>query len=397
MTILKNHTGPISRLFWPCLMGLLGAALLSHGTQAQQQSVIPSPPQINGSSYVLMDATTGEILIEHDAHLALPPASLTKIMTDYVAAEELDNDNISLDDQVHVSVRAWRTEGSKMFIQEGTSVRLEDILRGIIIQSGNDASVALAEHVAGSEDAFADMMNQHAQLLGMENSHFTNASGLPHPDHLTSAHDLAMLARGLIQRHPDHYAMYAEKEFTYNDIRQPNRNTLLFRDRNVDGMKTGYTQEAGYCLVASATRDDMRLIAVVMGTASADARAIEAQKMLTYGFRFYETTPVFQQNEELTSQRIWSGRSNSVSLGVEEQVMLTIPRGQRDNLETELELPEVIRAPVEAGQVMGTVRLIAGDQTYYEGPLVSMEAVERGSLIKRFMDWLHLFFLNLFS
>lgn len=392
MTSLIKHSGQLTRLICACL---LSTVLLT--PEGHAQTVIPNPPQINGSSYILMDATTGEVLIEHESHMALAPASLTKIMTDYVAAVELANGNITMDDQVHVSVGAWRMEGSKMFIQEGTTVRLEDILRGIIIQSGNDASVALAEHIAGSEGAFADMMNQHAQLLGMENSHFTNSSGLPDPAHLMSANDLAILARALIRDHPDHYAMYAEKEFTYNGIRQPNRNTLLFRDLNVDGMKTGYTEEAGYCLVASATRDDMRLIAIVMGTTSAEARAREAQKMLTYGFRFYETTPVFDQNEALASERIWSGDTNVVSLGVAEQVMLTIPRGQRDNLETVLELPAVIQAPVEAGQVLGSVRLTAGEMIYYEGPVVAMEAVEKGSLIKRLMDWLHLFFLDLFS
>ena len=255
---------------------------------AQQPLIIPRAPDVAASSYILMDAMTGRVLVEHNADTPLPPASLTKIMTSYVAANELENGTISLDDMVHVSVKAWRAEGSKMFIQEGTQVRLEDILRGIIIQSGNDASIALAEHIAGSEDAFADMMNQHANLLGLSNSHFENASGLPAEGHHMSARDLATLAQAMIERFPSHYSIYSEREFTYNDIRQPNRNTLLFRDSAVDGMKTGHTEEAGYCLVSSAVRDGMRLIAVVMGTASEEARAQETQKLLTYGFRFFK-------------------------------------------------------------------------------------------------------------
>ncbi len=242
------------------------ALLLSVSAWAQQARIIPRAPDVAASSYILMDATTGEILVESNADIPLPPASLTKIMTDYVVASELENGNITMDDQVHISVKAWQMEGSKMFIQEGTDVRLEDLIYGMVVQSGNDASVALAEHIAGSEEAFADMMNQHAELLGLQNSYFVNAHGLPADQHVMSARDLATLSRALIQQFPENYEIYKVREFTYNGIRQPNRNGLLFRDRNVDGMKTGFTDAAGYCLVASATRDGMRLIAVVMGT-----------------------------------------------------------------------------------------------------------------------------------
>ncbi|HWK52945.1 MAG TPA: D-alanyl-D-alanine carboxypeptidase family protein [Hyphomicrobiales bacterium] len=359
--------------------------------------VVPRAPQINATSYILIDAATGEVLVEENADTALPPASLTKIMTTYVADNELAAGNISLDDEVFVSVKAWQAEGSKMFIQEGTKVRLEDILRGIIIQSGNDSSIALAEHIAGSEDAFADMMNQHAQLLGMTSTHFVNASGLPDPSHLASARDLALLARAVITRFPDAYKMYSEREFTYNNIRQPNRNTLLFNDRNVDGMKTGHTDEAGYCLVASAVRDDMRLITVVMGTDSTNARAQETQKLLTYGFRFFETHQIFGGNAVLGSARIWSGKSDTVDVGVVEPLERTIQRGQAGNLVTEVTVDEGIKAPISAGQVMGSVKVSLGDQVYYEGPVVAMQDVERGGLFKRLMDWLHLFFLSLFS
>lgn len=382
--------------FSSLVLGLL-FSFFSLQVLAQQARIIPGPPDIAASSYILTDAKTGEILVEYNADIPMPPASLTKIMTSYVAAVELENGNVSLDDMVHVSVKAWRAEGSKMFIREGTEVRLEDLLRGMIIQSGNDASIALAEHIAGSEDAFADMMNQHAQALGMTNSFFMNASGLPADQHSMSARDLSILARALIENHPEHYALYSEKEFTYNEIRQPNRNSLLFRDRNVDGVKTGHTEEAGYCLVASATRDDMRLIAVVMGTGSNDARSVESQKLLTYGFRFYETHQLFKHEEIVSSNQVWSGATNSVDIGVMDEVYATIPRGQSDNLKTDLEIEEIIKAPIDQGQVMGRVTISLGENVFYEGPVVAMEAVERGSFIKRLMDFLHLFFLSLFG
>ena len=365
--------------------------------QASQPQIIPRAPQINASSYILLDAATGEVLVEENADQPLPPASLTKIMTTYVADNELAAGNISFDDEVFISVKAWQAEGSKMFIQEGTMVRLEDIMRGIIIQSGNDASIAIAEHIAGSEDAFADMMNQHAQLLGLTNSHFTNASGLPGDDHLMSARDLSTLARAVITRFPEAYKMYGEREFTYNNIRQPNRNTLLFSDRNVDGMKTGFTDAAGYCLVASAVRDDMRLITVVMGTDSTNARATETQKLLTYGFRFFETHELFSGNEVLGSAQVWSGKADMVNVGVQEKLVKTIQRGQADNLVTELEIQPDLKAPISIGQELGRVKVSLGDKVYFDGPLVALENVEKGSLWKRLMDWLHLFFLALFS
>lgn len=360
-------------------------------------SVVPRAPDIAATSYVLLDASTGDVIDQKDANLPLPPASLTKIMTTYVAEVELEQGHITLDDQVHVSVKAWQAEGSKMFIQEGTTVRLEDIMRGIIIQSGNDASIALAEHIAGSEGAFADLMNQHAQLLGMNSSYFTNASGLPDEAHRMSAHDLAVLAQRIINHFPQHYAIYGEKEFTYNDIRQPNRNTLLFRDSSVDGMKTGFTEDAGYCLVASAQRDGMRLIAVVMGTASADARATEAQKLLSYGFRFFESNDLFSAGDQLSSRKVWYGASNSVNIGIPENVRRTLPRNAADNVDTFIEVDETIKAPIGLGQVMGSVRVMSADNLIYEGPVVALEGVEKGGVFKRLMDWLHLFFLGLFS
>ncbi len=363
----------------------------------RQAQIIPAPPQINATSYILMDAVTGAVLVENNADSPQPPASLTKIMTTYVADSEIAAGNITLNDDVHVSVNAWQTEGSKMFIQEGTVVRLEDIMRGIIIQSGNDASIALAEHIAGSEDAFADMMNQYAAKIGLTNSHFLNASGLPHPEHMMSARDLATLARAVIVEFPEPYKMYSEREFTYNNIRQPNRNALLFSDRNVDGMKTGFTEEAGYCLVASAVRDGVRLITVVMGTESADARAVETSKLLTYGFRFYETYTLFSANQVLGNTHVWSGKAESVDVGIQNEMLVTIPRGQSDQLQTTLVLEENLKAPITAGQVLGTAKVVLGDKVFYDGPVVAMADVERGSFFKRLMDWLHLFFLSLFD
>lgn len=393
---VMNKINSISSYWWVFLCALLFVAS-SNAVLAQQARIIPRAPDIAATSYVLMDATTGDILVESNADIPLPPASLTKIMTDYVVATELENGNITLDDEVYISVKAWQMDGSKMFIQEGTSVRLEDLIYGMVVQSGNDASVALAEHVAGSEDAFADMMNQHAETLGMESSYFINAHGMPADQHVMSARDLSILAQALIERFPENYEIYSVPEFTYNGIRQPNRNSLLFQDRNVDGMKTGFTDAAGYCLVASATRDGMRLIAVVMGTDSVNARAIEAQKLLTYGFRFYETHELFTGNEVLSSNEVWSGKSNTVDLGVQEQVFITIPNNSSDELVTDLQIDESLRAPINAGDVLGQVTISFDDQVYYQGEVIALQTIERGSLIKRIMDWLTLFFMGLFS
>jgi len=363
------------------------------------QTIMPRPPDIAGSSYILMDARTGHVIMEENADEPLPPASLTKMMTAYVAEVEIDNGNLSLDDEVYISEKAWRTQGSKMFVDVDSYVPVRDLMRGIIIQSGNDASVAIAEHIGGSEEAFADLMNQHAEMLGMENSSFMNASGLDDggTENLMSARDLAILSRAKILNHPERYELYAEREFTYNGITQPNRNTLLFRDDSVDGIKTGWTSQAGYCLVASAERDGMRLISVVMGTASEDARAIETQKMLNYGFRFYDSLQFYEAGEVLQTERVWSGAGNNVDLGVAEDVYLTIPRGASENMSAAVDIPEILRAPIEAGQAIGTVTLTLNEEEVYSGDVVAVNAVERGGFFKRLIDALTLFFINLFS
>lgn len=366
--------------------------------QAMAQSVlIPSPPAIAASSYLLMDPKSGTILMEENSHERLPPASLTKMMTAYIVERELDEGRMSMSDMVPVSVNAWKTGGSRTFIQEGTQVPVEDLLRGVIIQSGNDASVALAEFVAGSEDAFVDIMNQQAQLLGMKDTHFANATGLPAKDHYSTAYDLALLAQAIINDYPENYDLYAEKHFTYNNIRQPNRNSLLWRDDSVDGLKTGHTEEAGYCLVASAKKGDTRFIAVVMGTDSTTARAREIQKMLNYGFRYYTTEKLFSQGQELVSSRVWGGQQNDVSIGVTGDVYVTIPRGARQNLESSVDLDSVIRAPVSAGDELGRVTVIHDGKTIVDEPVVALSEVPEGGLFKRLWDAVKLFFIQLFQ
>lgn len=378
---------------------LFSLTLFAFCAQAMAQQIIPRAPDIAATSYILIDAKTGHVIVEENADEALPPASLTKIMTAYIAVEEILAGNLGLNDEVHISEKAWRMEGSKMFVGVNTQVRVEDLLRGIIIQSGNDASVAIAEHIAGSEDAFADMMNQYAELLGMNSSFFMNSSGLDTELYYNtmSARDLALLAQATVNRHPDFYPIYAEREYTYNNIRQSNRNTLLFRDRNVDGMKTGWTDAAGYCLVSSAERDGMRLISVVMGTASEEARAIETQKLLTYGFRYFETHKLFDANQVLTNVEVWSGEQNAVDLGITEEVYLTIPRGQADSMTATVDVDEIIRAPLNSGQIMGVVNVTADDSLIYTADVIAMQAVEQGGMFKRFIDWLTLFFNGLFS
>jgi len=359
--------------------------------------IIPPPPDVAASSYLLIDADTQRVLVEHNSHEALPPASLTKIMTSYLAAVELDAGRISHDDQVPISVTAWQTGGSRMFIREGTTVRLEDLLRGMIIQSGNDASVAIAEHIAGSESAFADMMNQQAAQLGMRDSSFKNATGLPAEDHYTTAWDLALLSRAMIQRFPEHYALYSERSFEYNDITQHNRNRLLLRDRTVDGIKTGHTEAAGYCLVTSALRDGMRLISVVMGTDSVEARMRETQKLLSYGFRYFETQRVYEASAPLKTAPLWYGMADDIELGVSDDVYVTIPRGHYEDLQAELQVARVIEAPVTQGQQFGELRLKFDDETIHRAPLVALGDAEEAGLFSRLGDGVYLFFTNLMS
>lgn len=360
-------------------------------------ALIPAPPQVAASSYVLMDATTGHIIVEENSNEALPPASLTKMMTAYIVESEISRGNITLRDEVPISVKAWRTGGSKMFIKEGTKVVLEDLLKGVIIQSGNDASVALAEYLAGSEDAFADIMNQQAVQIGMRSSSFENATGLPSESHYSTAYDMAKLAQAIIHDYPELYEIYKTKYFTYNNIRQPNRNRLLWRDKSVDGLKTGHTEEAGYCLVSSAKRGDMRLISVVMGAASEDSRVKETQKLLNYGFRYYETKPLYLAGQVLNEAKVWGGAADQVDLGVAEQITVTIPRGHTSELDAKLEINPVIEAPIALGETLGRLLVELDGEVIVDQEIVALADVEQGGIFKRLWDWIKLFFIGLFS
>ncbi|TCS41675.1 D-alanyl-D-alanine carboxypeptidase family protein [Reinekea marinisedimentorum] len=380
-------------------IGLVAVSFVA--TLLSAEPIVPAAPQLAATAYLLMDAETGQILVAENEHEKLPPASLTKLMTSYIAEREILEGRIALTDETLVSENAWRTPGSRMFIQEGKMVSIEDLLRGIIIPSGNDASVAMAEHIAGSEDVFAQMMNTHAERLGMNNTYFANSSGLPPKngaDHYSTAYDLAILAQAIIYDNAEFYPIYSERSFKYGPVAaQPNRNRLLGTNPDVDGLKTGHTDAAGYCLVASAKRDDMRLISVVMGTRSEDARAQETQKLLTYGFRFFRTAEVHKGGEELYSSRIWGGESKEFALGLTDDLKLTIARGAEDQLSTKLNIDSVIKAPVVAGQKLGEMVVTISGEEVARRDIVALESVEKAGFFARIWDLILLFFSDLFS
>lgn len=364
---------------------------------AKAQIMIPAAPQLAATAWILMDAHSGKIITEHNADKRIPPASLTKMMTSYLLEYELKQGNVALNDQVRISVKAWRTPGSRMFIREGTYVSVSDLLRGVIIQSGNDASVAIAEHLAGSEESFADIMNQHAHVMGMNNTQFRNATGLPEEGHYSSARDLAMLSRVKILDYPEHYTIYSEREFTYNNITQSNRNRLLWRDNTVDGLKTGHTDDAGYCLAASAEREGMRLISVVMGARSDEGRAQESQKLLTYGFRYFETKRLYEQYQVLNKAKIWKGTIDSIQLGLTEDLYATLPRGHLGDLRADMQINPNIKAPISAGTELGTLIIILGDEIITQKPLVALDNIPKAGFFKSLWHSLVMFFVSLFS
>ncbi len=365
---------------------LLFFLLWSIAAFAHAEALMPSPPRVAAKSYVLMDFHSGQFLAQKNPDQKMDPASLTKIMTAYVVFSELRSGNINLDEKVHISEKAWRTEGSRMFVEVNTEVPVRELLKGMVIQSGNDASVALAEHVAGSEEAFASLMNKHAKRLGMKNTHFVNATGLPDKEHYTTAHDLALLAQALIRDFPEFYKLNSQKEYRYNGITQYNRNKLLWRDPHVDGVKTGHTNAAGYCLVASAKRDEMRLISVVMNTASEKARAAESQKLLKYGFRFFSTHRLYEAEKPLTRLPVWKGERSELPVGITEPLYVTIPRGQYEALKAVMNVDETIVAPVEKGQRFGTVDISLDGKTIAQRPLISLESIPEGGLFTRLKD-----------
>jgi serine-type D-Ala-D-Ala carboxypeptidase (penicillin-binding protein 5/6) len=372
--------------------------VLALSSLAQAESpIIPAPPSIAAKAYLLMDAGSGSVLLEQNGDMQVPPASLTKMMTSYIVEGDIAKGKLKETDLARVSDDAWKrggaaTGGSTMFLEPRSDVKIIDLLRGVIIQSGNDASIVLAEHVAGSEPAFADIMNQHAKRLGMNNTHYVNATGLPAEGHLTTARDLAILARAVINDHPVHYPLYAERWFNYNNHNQENRNRLLFRDSSVDGLKTGHTQEAGYCLVASSKKNNMRLISVVLGSASEESRAVESQTLLAYGFRFYEGTSVFTAQQELAQARVWKGKQNKLAVGVGQDVSLTLQRGAKDRLTVQTTLSNPLVAPISQGQELGQVVVSLDGKPVYTGPLVALTAVPQAGWFARVWDALMMLF-----
>lgn len=367
------------------LVLLIGQLLLSCVVYAGV-TAIPAPPGVKASSYLLQDFDSGKILVSKNIDQKIPPASLTKMMTVYVVSAELVAGRISQDDEVLISEKAWKMPGSRMFIEVNKKVLLGDLLQGVIIQSGNDASVALAEYISGSEEVFAELMNQYASKLGMTNSHFMNSTGLPDEQHYTTAKDIAILAVALIRDAPEIYALHSVKEFTFNNITQQNRNKLLWRDPSVDGIKTGHTEAAGFCLVASAKRDNMRLISVVMGTDSDAARAKASQSLLGYGFRFFETQKVYGANENITSVKVWKGDVKELGLGLNTDLYITFPRGQRDHLITEFELSDQYVAPLNKGEVQGNLKISLAENKVVEAKLIALQSVNEGSIIVRLKD-----------
>jgi len=379
----------------------LYSLLISLSVNSKQ--IIPAEPSINAKSWILVDASTGTVILENDADLRLPPASLAKMMTTYITSNEIKAGRVKPEDLVTISDNAWRkggakTGGSTMFLDPRSKVPVIDLMKGVIIQSGNDASIALAEHISGGEIAFADLMNQQAELLQMTNSEFKNSSGLPEEGMYSSARDLAKIANAIIKDHPTSYKIYSEKYFKHNNINQPNRNRLLWRDKSVDGLKTGRTDEAGFCLVASAEREDMRLISVVLGASNDEIRSRESQRLLSYGFRYFNTQTLFKSQEIIKSDvKIWFGAEKFLNLTIDEDAILTFPRGAEDDLKAEFTIDEVIKAPVKVGDPLGLLKINLDNELLLEIPLVSAQNITEGNFLSRIIDWLVLFFTNLLS
>jgi serine-type D-Ala-D-Ala carboxypeptidase (penicillin-binding protein 5/6) len=373
-------------MFWFCLIFMQGAAAWG------QALPLPAAPSLSATAYILQDFATGQVLVEAEADKRVEPASITKLMTAYVVFNELKRGSIRLEDEVLISEKAWRTGGSRTFVEVNTRVPVETLLQGMIIQSGNDATIALAEHVAGTEEIFVSLMNQQAQILGLTSSNFVNSTGLPHEQHYMTARDIAALARALIRDFPEYYGWYSATEFTYNNITQSNRNVLLKRDPSVDGGKTGHTEAAGYCLVASAQREGMRLISVVMGTRSSDSRARESLTLLNYGFRFYDTRNLFSAGKALARARVWQGQGKELELGLAEDLPITVQRGRWQELSSTIEVQDPITAPISPGQNLGSVTVTLGDEPLVTRPLVALTEIPEGHWWQRLVDWVLLFF-----
>ncbi|MEE3003018.1 MAG: D-alanyl-D-alanine carboxypeptidase family protein [Pseudomonadota bacterium] len=360
-------------------------------------SLIPSAPQENAKAYILIEANSNQVLAEKDSEKIMPPASLTKVMSMYVASEALKNGQIHLEDKVRVSKKAWQAEGARMFLNHGSRVEVEKLINGIVIASGNDATTALAEHIAGSEESFAEMMNITAERLGMHNSHFVNATGLPHKNHYTTAKDLAILAKAVINDFPEEYHIYKQKWIEYNHIKQPNRNRLLWRNDKVDGMKTGHTDEAGYCLIAAAKDGDMRLINVQLGAPSDAVRTNNTQALLTWAMRFYETQLVQSSTNEVEKARTWGGVEKYTPVGVKKDLYVTIPKGQAKNTKLVSKISTETNAPIENGQELGEVEVSIGGSIISKQPLYSLISNEQGNIWRRSTDYIGKMWQNIFA
>jgi len=377
-----------------CLFLVFLSAPLTASAQQPQATLppVPAAPAVPARGYILLDFNSGEVLAEKDADERMDPASITKLMTAYAVFSELRKGQMALDDLVTISERAWRTGGSRTFIEVGKRIAVEDLIRGMIIQSGNDASVALAEHTAGTEATFADLMNEYARQLGMQNTNFRNATGLPSEDHYSSARDIAILASAIIREFPQFYQFYSEREFTFNNITQRNRNQMLWRDPTVDGMKTGMTDAAGYCLVASAQREGMRLISVVLGTSSAKSRADATQGLLNWGFRFYESHRLYAAGQPVTTARLWKGETDMLDLGLSEDLWVTVPRGRYDMMEASMELESPLFAPLAPEDAVGRVRVSLDGRMLADRALHPLVNSPEGGLLRRAMDSVLLWF-----
>jgi D-alanyl-D-alanine carboxypeptidase (penicillin-binding protein 5/6) len=374
------------------LLVILTYTSLFSGTAWTAELPIPKAPSTGAKSFVIQDFNSGRIIAEENADAPVEPASITKMMTAHIVFNELASGNLALSDMVTISEKAWRTPGSRMFVEVGKQVSVEDLLLGLIIQSGNDATVALAEHIAGSEETFAALMNRHAEEIGLTGSHFMNSTGLPDEKHYMTARDIARLAALTIEQYPEYYKWYSQKDFTFNEITQYNRNKLLWQDDSVDGIKTGHTESAGYCLATSALKDGMRLITVVLGTSSENARIEASQALLNYGFRFFETHKLYDAGTPLTTTRIWKGATETATLGLDKALYVTIPRGQYKSLDASMSINNRVIAPVAAGQDLGTVQVKLGEEIVAEQQLISLNAIDEGSIWQRVMDEALLYF-----
>ena len=387
---------------WLILAVLLSLSVAT-ATPSYAQKMRTAEPEIAAKAWILVDANTGKVILERNADDQLPPASLAKMMTTYLVSNEISANRLKEEDEVLISDNAWvlggaKTDGSTMFLSPRTRVSVIDLMHGVIIQSGNDAAIALAEHVAGGEAAFADLMNQQADMLGMENTEYMNATGLPAEGMFTSARDLSTIARAIIQDHPQYYKIYAKKYFQHNNINQPNRNRLLWRDKSVDGLKTGKTNEAGYCLVTSAKRRDMRLISVVLGANNDESRARESQRLLSYGFRYFDTKKVYTAGEILKSNaKLWYGAEEYLNLTITEDVVLTFPRGSEKDLQANILVNEIIKAPISSGQELGHLQVQLDGETLIDIPLVADKDIPKSGLFAQLVDWIILLFTELLS